>query len=97
MNKLYTQLKRQQWRCDGRVFTTLLNGVGYFLRKDRQRMILACVAPGMVRLATMRHKTELPEFHCDVKDAWIPTLFEVVAPGSLVVAALMSAFPETPA
>jgi hypothetical protein len=93
MNKLYTQLKRQQWRCDGKVFTTLLNGVGYFLRQDGQRMILACVTPGTVRLATMRHRTELPVFHCHVEEDWIPTLFEVVAPGSLVVAALMSAYP----
>jgi hypothetical protein len=94
MNKLYIKLMRQQWQCDGAVLTTLLNGVGYFLRKDGQRMILAAVTPGMVRLATMRHKTELPEFHCHVKDDWLPTLFEVVAPGSLIVAALMSAFPE---
>jgi hypothetical protein len=94
MQKLYIQLKRQQWRCDGKVFTTLLHGVGYFLRADGQRMILAAVTPGMVRLATMRHKTNLPEFHCQVGEDWIPTLFEVVAPGSLVVAALMSAFPE---
>jgi hypothetical protein len=94
MNKLFTQLRRQQWRCDGTVFTTLLNGVGYFLRADGQRMILAAVTPGMVKLATMRHKTELPEFHCHVKDGWLPTIFETVAPGSLIVAALMSAFPE---